>query len=122
MLLYNEGRSLIESGDIEIAIDKLKLSVHITPHFKVLELLGECFLKVNKPIEAIIPLAAATALNSQVRAPALLAHAFLQCGEYSQAIEFASSVLKKAPRNKMAKMVMESNEIKKELSRSKVYE
>ena len=66
------------------------------------ELLGECFLLLGRPQQAIVPLAAATTLNPQVRAPSLLAQAFLECGQYQRAVEMATAVLAKAPTNRIA--------------------
>jgi len=66
--LYDEGRALIEVGDLQQAVERLKQSVELGPHFKTLELLGECLLKLRRPLEAIVPLAAASTLNNQVRA------------------------------------------------------
>src|SRR2546422_4176060 len=105
--LYHERRVLMEAGELEQAVQRLKQSAEAVPHFKSLELLGECLLKLRRPLDAIIPLAAATALNNQVRAPSLLAQAFLQCGQFLEAGEFASLVLKKAPGNRVARDIME---------------
>jgi tetratricopeptide (TPR) repeat protein len=100
--LYHEGRTLMEAGNLEQAVQRLKQSVEMAPHFKTLELLGECLLKLRRPLEAIVPLAAATALNNQVRAPSLLAQGLLECGEFLDAGQFASRVLEKAPGNRVA--------------------
>ena len=72
---YEEGRALMKSGDVSGAIAKFEQSIVCVPHFKTLELLGEAFLKIGKPDRAVVPLAAATTLNRQVRAPSMLAEA-----------------------------------------------
>ena len=117
--LYHEGRVLMEAGELEQAVQRLKQSAEAVPHFKSLELLGECLLKLRRPLDAIIPLAAATALNNQVRAPSLLSQAFLQCGQLLEAGEFASLVLKKAPGNRVARDIMEVAAVKLALARSR---
>jgi tetratricopeptide (TPR) repeat protein len=63
--LYHSGREAMEAGTLEDAIRLFRQSVAEWPHFKTLELLGECLLRLERPREAIIPLAAATALNQQ---------------------------------------------------------
>jgi tetratricopeptide (TPR) repeat protein len=114
--LYHEGRTLMEAGNLEQAVQRLKQSVEMAPHFKTLELLGECLLKLRRPLEAIVPLAAATALNNQVRAPSLLAQALLECGEFLDAGQFASRVLEKAPGNRVARSIMEVPAVKSALA------
>lgn len=64
--LYHEGRALMEAGNLEQAVQRLKQSVEVAPHFKPLELLGECLLKLRRRLETIVPLAAATAWNNQM--------------------------------------------------------
>ena len=118
-MLYNQGREFMEAGELEQAIQSFQASVQALPHFKTLELLGECLLTLRKPWDAIVPLAAATALNSQVRAPALLAQAFLQGGEFHEAGKFASLVLTRAPGNKLAREVMDVPAVKSALARSR---
>ncbi len=69
--LYEAGRAHMAAGELEAAHTALRLSAEANPHFKALELLGECLLKLGRPKEAIVPLAAASALNAGVRAPSL---------------------------------------------------
>jgi tetratricopeptide (TPR) repeat protein len=100
--LYHQGREAMEAGALEEAIERFRLSVAEWPHFKTLELLGECLLRLEQPREAIVPLAAATALNPQGRAPALLARAFLALGSYRDAFDQAEEALRRAPGNRQA--------------------
>jgi hypothetical protein len=58
----------------------------------------------------VVPLAAATALNRQVRAPALLAQAFFRLGYRAEAREFAKLALGREPNNRMAKSVLLATE------------
>ncbi len=109
--LYSEGRNLIGSGELERAVEVLRASIEAHPHFKTLELLGECLLNLGRAEQAIVPLAAASALNRQVRAPSLLAQAFAACGEFRRAAEVASAVLAAAPTNKVARRVLAVPEV-----------
>lgn len=92
----------MEAGVLEVAVERFRESVAEWPHFKTLELLGECLLRLERPRDAIVPLAAATALNPQGRAPALLARAFLELGTYRDAFDQAEEALRRAPDNKLA--------------------
>jgi len=92
----------MEAGALEDAVARFRESVAEWPHFKTLELLGECLLRLERPREAIVPLAAATALNRQGRAPALLAQAFLVMGTYRDAFDQAEEALRRAPTSKLA--------------------
>lgn len=92
----------MDSGAFDEAIQAFSESVAIDPHFKALELMGECLLVLGRPIQAAVPLAAASALNDQVRAPSLLSQAFLSIGDFRQAGKFANAVLARAPGNRMA--------------------
>jgi tetratricopeptide (TPR) repeat protein len=100
--LYHRGRVAMEAGSLEEAVAQFRESISEWPHFKTLELLGECLLRLERPREAIVPLAAATALNRQGRAPALLAQAFLELGTYRDALDQAEEALRRAPSNKLA--------------------
>jgi tetratricopeptide (TPR) repeat protein len=94
------------SGELEDAVIAFRESVALYPHFKCLELWGECLLKLDRPLEAIVPLAAAARLNRQVRAAALLALAFLRVGEAERAAEIAEEVCAQAPGNRVARQVL----------------
>jgi hypothetical protein len=107
---YYAGRSKLEVGDLDGAIDCLEASITELPHFKSLELLGEAWLRKGEPKRAIVPLAAATTLNGQVRAPSLLAEALLGLGEDLRAHEIASLALSRDANNKKARRVFEATE------------
>ena len=83
----------MDGGQHAEAIPLLQESIAATPHFKSLELLGECFVKLGRLNEAVVPLAAATTLNKGVRAPALLAEVFLRLGDYHDARTLAGVAL-----------------------------
>ena len=96
----------MKNQDYIRAIDKLKQSVAILPHFKTLELIGECYIQLGKLNEAIPPLAAAISLNDQVRAPAMLSDVFLRLNEYEKAEKFAKLALSRHADNNIAKRVL----------------
>ena len=105
--LYLAGRASLALGDLDDAIDKLGASIAKDPHFKTLELLGEAWWRKGEPKKAIIPLAAATTLNSQVRAPSLLAESLLAVGNELDAHRMAQLALDRDPNNKKARSVLE---------------
>ena len=77
--LYTRGREAMDAGDYALAIARFRRSVLLDPHFKTLELLGECLLRVGQPAEAAIYLAAAAGLGSRQSRPRyLLAQALVQ--------------------------------------------
>jgi tetratricopeptide (TPR) repeat protein len=101
--LYKAGREKMEAGDYRSAIALFNESNTAFPHFKTLELLGECHLLQEQPLDAIIPLAAAVGLGSnEFRAMYLLAKAFLALGQNRNAIQFLDLALKINPTFKAA--------------------
>ena len=97
---YQVARKLMDEGKSEEAIVLFKQNVEIEPHFKDLELMGECLIRLGRLTEAIVPLAAATTLNKGVRAPRLLAELYLQMGNMHEAKEIAEIALSRAPNNR----------------------
>lgn len=100
--LYHKARALMDRNQLEEAIIIFQNSAELSPHFKTLELLGECYVRLNRLREAIIPLAAAVGLNKGVRAAALLAEVFLNLKDYDKAKEMAEMALSREPSNKKA--------------------
>jgi tetratricopeptide (TPR) repeat protein len=100
--LYQKGRLMMEEGKLDEATVLFQHSIELSPHFKALELLGECFLRLNQLREAVVPLAAATALNKGVRVPSLLAEVFLQLKDYQAAEEVAEVALSRDSNNRKA--------------------
>jgi tetratricopeptide (TPR) repeat protein len=101
--LYDSGRDAMQHGDYEHAIKLFTESVARSPHFKTLELLGECFLRTGRPRDSIVPLAAAVTLNRQARAAILLAESFLQLKDFSKASAFVEVALEREPHSSRAK-------------------
>src|SRR5262245_41676709 len=87
--LYRIAREKMDAGDYVEAVRLFEASAAILPHFKTLELLGECRIHLGLLREAVVPLAAATTLNIQPRAPALLADVLLRLGETENASRIA---------------------------------
>jgi tetratricopeptide (TPR) repeat protein len=106
---YLAGRTLMASGDYAGAIDFFESSNRAYPHFKTLELLGECQLGLGNPFEALIPLAAAIGLGSNAfRAAYLLAQAFADLGEKKDALIYVERALVMKPDFKRARQLKES--------------
>ena len=99
---YEQARRLMENGDTEQAVGLFQKSAVESPHFKTFELLGECLLRLKRFSEAIPYLAAAAAMNRGVRAPAILAEAWLALERYDEALEAAEAALLRDPTNKGA--------------------
>jgi len=114
--LYEKARHLMAAGRLEEAVVAFGQSVAIVPHFKCLELMGECLLELGRPINAVVPLAAATTLNRQIRAPSLLARALLEIGEFHHAAEIAQIVISRAPGNRNAMAVLAHPSVAKVLA------
>jgi len=113
--LYKKGRLLMKTGDYEEAILFFRRSAEMEPHFKTFELLGESRLTLNRISESVGPLAAATTVNRGVRAPSLLAEAFLRNQKFDDAEDFAKIALQRDPGNKRTRDVLKSLETNKML-------
>src|SRR4028119_1434570 len=100
--LYQKARLKMSEGNFDDAVFLFQQSIQLSPHFKTLELLGECFIHLNRWQEAIVPLAAATSLNKSVRAPSLLAEVFLKLEDYPSAEEMAEIALCRDTNNRKA--------------------
>jgi GNAT superfamily N-acetyltransferase len=103
---YLEGREHMKADDLNAAIIAFQRSIDAHPHFKTLELLGECHVRLRNFNAAIVPLAAATGLNQQSRAPSLLAEVFERVGEFDKARDLAQLALSRAPDNRRARDVL----------------
>ena len=104
---YQAARKLMDEEKYEEAATMFEQSVRADPHFKALELLGECLMRLNKLAEAIVPLAAATTLNKGVRAPSLLAEIYFKLGEMDKAKTIAALALSRDPNNRKALEIKE---------------
>ena len=105
---YEAERAAMAVGEVDRAILHLEESIAEYPHFKALELLGEAWLKKGEARKAIVPLAAATTLNSQVRAPSMLAEALLTLGDMLEAHKVATLALDRDINDRKAQAVLEA--------------
>jgi uncharacterized protein HemY len=96
----------MDAGRLREAVEAFQLSAAASPHFKTLELLGECYLRIGEPERAVVPLAAATTLNAQSRAPSILAEVFERLGDSERAGEMAREALRRDAANKRALAVL----------------
>lgn len=102
--LYQQGREAMEKGDLEKAIQSLKESALLLPHFKTYESIGECLLNQNNYGEAVIYLSAAAGLRSNQSRPLyLLAKALVELKDFEEAKEKLNRVLSINPDYKAAK-------------------
>jgi tetratricopeptide (TPR) repeat protein len=100
--LYNHAREIMDAGHIEDAIVAFQKSAVEMPHSKTYELIGECYIKLGRLVDAVPFLAAATTLNRGVRAPSLLAEVWHMLGRHYEAVEAADIALAREPKNKKA--------------------
>jgi tetratricopeptide (TPR) repeat protein len=108
---YRNGRDKMDVGDYDTAIRFFEESIAAFPHFKTLELLGECKLKVGQPLDSIVPLAAAIGLGTnEFRAMYLLAKAFASLDRKPDAMKFVDLALKTNPSFKAARKLRDSME------------
>ena len=106
-VLYDAARQSMEAGDLDFALNQFQESLKHAVHFKTLELIGEIHCRLGRHREAIVPLAAATALNQGSRAPCLLAEAFMAIGESADAEAAATEALRRAPDYRRAREALE---------------
>ena len=106
--LYQHARLLMEQGAYEQAAEFFLQSAQKSPHFKTYELLGDCYMHLQRLTDAIPFLAAAVIMNSGVRAPSLLAETWLALGRHAEAAEAAGIALSREPNNKKALQVREA--------------
>jgi len=116
---YNAGRALMESGKYLEAVEVFERSAAAFPHFKTLELLGECKLLVGDPLGAIIPLAAALGLGTNAfRSAYLLSKAFAEIGVIHDAIIYVDRAIEMNSQYKRALEFRQS--LKNQLERDSV--
>ena len=100
----------MEQGDRPAAIRCLREAAWLAPHYKTLELLGECLRGEGREPEAVLYLAAAAGLGrKQARARFLLAGALLACGQHYawDAAQQLRECLRVSPNFKTARELLE---------------
>jgi tetratricopeptide (TPR) repeat protein len=102
--LYQRGREAMQRSEFEQAAALFRCSVELSPHFKTLELLGECLLESgNVSSEVILYLAAAAGLgNKSFKSYFLLARALEARGKLTEAIEKLDVAIEIHPQFKAA--------------------
>jgi tetratricopeptide (TPR) repeat protein len=106
---YRNGRDKMDVGDYDSAIMFFEESIAAFPHFKTLELLGECRLRLNQPLSAIVPLAAAIGLGvNEFKAMYLLSKAFASLDRKEDAMKFVDLALKTNPNFTAARELRDS--------------
>ena len=102
--LYQSGREAMEQAQFDVAVALLRSSAELCPHFKTLELLGECLLELpGRSSEATLFLAAAAGLgNKSSRSFFLLARALSLQGDIQGAIEKLDIAIEIQPQYKAA--------------------
>lgn len=101
--LYSLAREAMDSKKYELAIALLRSSTDLFPHFKAMELLGECLLEIGRADEAILFLAASAGLGKKAsRSLLLLARALSAQGRTIDAIEKLDLALEMQPQFRSA--------------------
>lgn len=95
--IYQEARRLFDQGRFGDAQRLFAESARADPHYKSFESSGECLLLDGRTAEAVLPLAAACALNRGARPRVLLARALAQIGRVSEARTWLAEALERQP-------------------------
>jgi tetratricopeptide (TPR) repeat protein len=94
LCIYKLAREALEHGRTSEAVDLLRSSLLLSPHFKTLELLGETLVTLKADTDAMLYLAAAVGLTSkQPRARFLLAELLSAQGDHEQALHLLDEAL-----------------------------
>jgi tetratricopeptide (TPR) repeat protein len=101
--LFLQACDEMDSERFDSAIELFESSNRIRPHYKTSLLLGSCLTRLQRHRDAIIPLAAATALNRQGIAPFELAKVFMTLDEPDRALEFVQLALERQPHLRAAR-------------------
>ncbi|MCC6679505.1 MAG: hypothetical protein IT445_01260 [Phycisphaeraceae bacterium] len=102
-----ELRQRLQEGQVEQVRQPLETLAADHADAAVLQMLGECYLALNLPQRAILPLAAATGLSDDTAPAALLARALLEVGRWDEALLAAQRILRRQPRNREALRIMQ---------------
>lgn len=106
--LHQEARNEMDRGNIARAVELFQESINALPHFKTLELLGECLLKLDRLPEAVVSLAASATLgNNAFRALFLLGTVLEELGERADAIRILDRALSVNPHYRAAREARE---------------
>ncbi len=99
----------MESKNYTAAIDMLEKSASAIPHYKTYESIGECYVELRKPINAVLFFAAAAGIgNRQFRSFFLLGRTLFEIGEVEGAREKLRNAISLNPNYKEARDLLES--------------
>lgn len=90
-----------------IALAELEAAARQQPDRHTLSRVGEAYLALGRPHDAVIPLAAATGLTDHAQPASLLARALFEVGRSREALLIAQRILRRDPRNLDAMRVMQ---------------
>lgn len=103
-ILYLQGQDLMEKGEFVKALESLKKSAELSPHFKTYEYIGTCLLELGDFCEAVMYLSASAGLgNKQSKAFYLLAKALIGLKKLDWARDKLNEALSINPNYKAAK-------------------
>src|SRR3954469_8956148 len=83
--LYHEGVHFLLEKEYNQAIEILKVCAHHSAHPGALRAIGEAYLGLSQPREAVTYLAASVGISPNPKAYFLLGKTLLQCGFLSKA-------------------------------------
>lgn len=89
------------------ALAELEAAARLQPNRHTLTRVGEAYLALGRPQDAVIPLAAATGLTDHATPASLLARALFEVGRSAEALLIAQRILRRDPRNSDAMRVMQ---------------
>lgn len=104
----NRLSELVRDGRAAEALEPIAQLVAQEPVMQTLQLLGECYLALARPEEAVVPLAAAVGLSDHAEAAGLLASTLMRLNRVEEARLIAQRILHRDPRNRAALGIMQS--------------
>ena len=96
--IYELARSEMRDGKIQSALELFLRAAEERPHFKTYELIGECYMLVERPTLAIPYFCAAVTLNRDARCAVKLSEAWLAAGCPREGLEAAEVALSRDPK------------------------
>lgn len=104
----NRLAELVRDGRAAEALEPIAQLAAREPMAPTLQLQGECFLALDRPEEAVTPLAAAVGLSDHSEAAGLLASTLMKLNRLEEARLIAQRILHRDPRNRAALSIMQS--------------
>lgn len=104
----NRLSELVRDGRAAEALAGIAELAAREPMMATLQLLGECYLALDRPTEAVTPLAAAVGLSDHADPASLLASTLMKLNRMEEARLIAQRILHRDPRNRGALAIMQS--------------